>query len=81
MISMRPIAIPWLRNKLPNQLPNLDQDGVSANASSPDGYGRLKDFPRIAMRHHRLAVNYLASGCLAATSSYRSSVRHVTITI
>jgi len=38
MISMRPIAIPWLRNKLPNQLRNLDQDGVSADASSPDGY-------------------------------------------
>ncbi|MGU3454657.1 hypothetical protein ACLBXZ_30600, partial [Methylobacterium fujisawaense] len=32
--------------------------------------GRLKDFRRIATRYDRLATNYLAAVCLAATVSY-----------
>ncbi len=31
---------------------------------------RLKDFRRVATRYDRLAVNYLAAVCLAATVSY-----------
>ncbi len=30
-------------------------------------FGRLKDFQRIATRYDRLAINYLAAVCLAAT--------------
>lgn len=33
-------------------------------------FGRLKDFRRIATRYDRLARNYLAAVCLAATISY-----------
>jgi transposase len=33
-------------------------------------FGRLKDFRRIATRYDRLACNYLAALCLAATVSY-----------
>ena len=33
-------------------------------------FGRLKDFRRIATRYYRLAVNFLAAVCLAATVSY-----------
>jgi len=33
-------------------------------------FGRLKDFRRIATRYDRLATNYLAAVCLAATVSY-----------
>ena len=33
-------------------------------------FGRLKDFRRIATRYDRLARNYLATVCLAATVSY-----------
>ena len=33
-------------------------------------FGRLKDFRRIATRYDRLASNYLAALCLAATVSY-----------
>jgi transposase len=33
-------------------------------------FGRLKDFRRIATRYDRLAQNYLAAVCLAATVSY-----------
>jgi transposase len=33
-------------------------------------FGRLKDFRRIATRYDRLACNYLAAVCLAATISY-----------
>lgn len=33
-------------------------------------FGRLKDFRRIATRYHRLATNFLAAVCLAATVSY-----------
>ena len=33
-------------------------------------FGRLKDFRRIAMRYDRLATNFLAAVCLAATVSY-----------
>jgi transposase len=33
-------------------------------------FGRLKDFRRIATRYDRLAVNFLAALCLAATVSY-----------
>ena len=33
-------------------------------------FGRLKDFRRIATRYDRLAVNYLAAVCLAATVCY-----------
>jgi len=33
-------------------------------------FGRLKDFRRIATRYDRLAVNYLAAICLAATVCY-----------
>ena len=33
-------------------------------------FGRLKDFRRIATRYDKLAVNYLAAVCLAATVSY-----------
>lgn len=33
-------------------------------------FGRLKDFRRIATRYDRLAQNYLAALCLAATVSY-----------
>lgn len=33
-------------------------------------FGRLKDFSRIATRYDRLATNYLAAVCLAATVSY-----------
>jgi transposase len=33
-------------------------------------FGRLKDFRRIATRYDRLATNYLAALCLAATVSY-----------
>ena len=33
-------------------------------------FGRLKDFRRIATRYDRLAVNYFAAVCLAATVSY-----------
>ena len=33
-------------------------------------FGRLKDFRRIATRYDRLATNYLAAVCLAATLSY-----------
>ena len=32
---------------------------------------RLKDFRRVATRYDRLAPNYLAPVCLAATVSYR----------
>jgi transposase len=32
---------------------------------------RLKDYTRIATRYDRLAVNYLAAVCLAATIAYR----------
>jgi hypothetical protein len=31
---------------------------------------RLKDFRRIATRYNRLAVNFLAAACIAATVSY-----------
>ena len=31
---------------------------------------RLKDFRRVATRYHRLATNYLAAVCIAATVSY-----------
>jgi len=33
-------------------------------------FGRLKDFRRIATRYDRLAKNFLAALCLAATVSY-----------
>ncbi|WP_322948002.1 transposase [Methylobacterium durans] len=33
-------------------------------------FGRLKDFRRIAIRYDRLATNYLAAVCPAATVSY-----------
>ena len=33
-------------------------------------FNRLKDFRRIAMRYDRLATNFLAAVCLAATVSY-----------
>ena len=33
-------------------------------------FGRLKDFRRIATRYDRLAVNYLAAVCIAATVCY-----------
>ena len=33
-------------------------------------FGRLKDFRRIATRYDRLAINFLAAVCLAATVSY-----------
>ncbi len=33
-------------------------------------FGRLKDFRRIATRYDRLAANFLAAVCLAATVSY-----------
>ena len=33
-------------------------------------FGRLKDFRRIATCYDRLATNYLAAVCLAATVSY-----------
>jgi transposase len=33
-------------------------------------FGRLKDFRRIATRYDRLAQNFLAAICLAATISY-----------
>lgn len=33
-------------------------------------FGRLKDFRRIATRYDRLAQNFLAAVCLAATVSY-----------
>ena len=33
-------------------------------------FGRLKDFRRIATRYDRLADNFLAAVCLAATVSY-----------
>lgn len=33
-------------------------------------FGRLKDFRRIATRYDRLARNYLAAVCLAATFCY-----------
>ncbi|MBC7905783.1 MAG: transposase, partial [Rhodospirillaceae bacterium] len=33
-------------------------------------FGRLKDFRRIATRYDRLAHNYLAAVCLAATFCY-----------
>jgi transposase len=33
-------------------------------------FGRLKDFRRIATRYDRLAQNYLAAVCLAATVAY-----------
>jgi transposase len=33
-------------------------------------FGRLKDFRRIATRYDKLAVNFLAAVCLAATVSY-----------
>lgn len=33
-------------------------------------FGRLKDFRRIATRYDRLAQNFLAAGCLAATVCY-----------
>ena len=33
-------------------------------------FGRLKDFRRIATRYDRLADNYLAAVCLAATVSF-----------
>lgn len=33
-------------------------------------FGRLKDFRRIATRYDRLATNYVAAVCLAATISY-----------
>jgi transposase len=33
-------------------------------------FGRLKDFRRIATRYDRLAQNFLAALCLAATVSY-----------
>lgn len=33
-------------------------------------FGRLKDFRRIATRYDRLAANYLAAVCIAATVSY-----------
>ena len=33
-------------------------------------FGRLKDFRRIATRYDRLAQNFLAAICLAATVSY-----------
>lgn len=33
-------------------------------------FGRLKDFRRIATRYDRLAVNFLAAVCLAATVCY-----------
>ena len=32
-----------------------------------DAFNRVKDFRRVATRYDRLAVNYLASVCLAAT--------------
>jgi len=35
-------------------------------------FGRLKDFRRIATRYDRLAQNFLAAVCLAATLSYWS---------
>jgi len=33
-------------------------------------FGRLKDFRRIATRYDRLAHNFLAAMCLAATLCY-----------
>ncbi len=33
-------------------------------------FGRMKDFRRIATRYDRLAANFLAALCLAATVSY-----------
>ena len=33
-------------------------------------FGRLKDFRRIATRYDRLAANFLAAVCIAATVSY-----------
>ena len=33
-------------------------------------FGRLKDFRRIATRYDRLATNFLAAICIAATVSY-----------
>ena len=36
---------------------------------------RLKDFRRVATRYDRIATNYLAAVCLAATVSYWLSVR------
>jgi transposase len=38
-------------------------------------FGRLKDFRRIATRYDRLASNFLAAVCLAATLCYWLSVR------
>jgi len=38
-------------------------------------FSRLKDFRRVATRYDRLATNYLAAVCLAATASYWLSVR------
>ncbi len=33
-------------------------------------FARLKDFRRIATRYDRMAKNFLAAACLAATASY-----------
>ena len=33
-------------------------------------FGRLRDFRRVATRYDRLATNFLAAVCLAATVSY-----------
>ena len=38
-------------------------------------FGRLKDFQRIATRYDRMAKNFLAVLCLAATVNYWLGVR------
>ena len=51
-------------------MPNIPPKSNSNRNAIERRFGRLKDFWRIATRYDRLADNFLAAVCLAATVSY-----------
>jgi transposase len=59
------------RDTLPNIPPNCFSPVLyRARNAIERMFCRLKDFRRIATRYDRLATNFLAAVCLAATVSY-----------
>ena len=57
----------------PTSRPKPTGSGSRASARALSGaqmFCRLKDFRRVATRYDRLATNYLAAVCFAATVSY-----------
>jgi transposase len=49
---------------------SFDRKAYTLRHRIENAFGRLKDFRRIATRYDRLATNFLAAVCIAATVSY-----------